>query len=233
LDIKIPKGIYKENYSFVQFIEYQTCLSEKKINEYYERFGYLLALSYIFCITDLHSENLIANESYPVLIDIETIFQNPPNLSGVDKVENKMFEARMINTLVRTSLLPIIFETDLHKKKSMMDLSGLAGGEQELEKEFIQPVNIGKVDFHFELKPAFLNATQNIPLINDKKVDPANYRINIVQGFESMLCFFEKNKKKILEELGFVQLFASKKIRCLMKTSQKYGSLLSYGNHPN
>ncbi|MDR0691374.1 MAG: type 2 lantipeptide synthetase LanM [Streptococcaceae bacterium] len=234
LDIKIPKGIYKENYSFIQFIEHRTCKSEKEVSEYYERFGYLLALAYVFCITDLHSENLIAHGSYPFLIDIETIFHNQANLSVLDEMECKMLDAEMINSLVKTSLLPTVFETDPHKKKGMLDLSGLTGDEQqELEKKFIQPVNIGQVDFHFELKPGFLNATQNIPLMNDEKVDPANYRINIVQGFESMLCFLEKNKERILKELDFFQLFAGKKIRCLMKTSQKYASLLLYANHPN
>ncbi|MDR0614484.1 MAG: type 2 lantipeptide synthetase LanM [Lactobacillales bacterium] len=234
LDIKIPKGIYKENYSFVQFIEHQTCRSEKEVSKYYERFGYLLALAYVFCITDLHSENLIAHECYPFLIDIETIFHSPARLSGVDEAESKMLDAEMINDLVKTSLLPIVFETDPHKKKGILDLSGLTGDEQQKsEKKFIQPVNIGRVDFHFKLKPVFLNTTQNIPLVNDEKVNPANYRVNIVQGFESMLCFLEKNKKRVLEELDFFQLFARKKIRCLMKTSQKYGSLLLYADHPN
>jgi type 2 lantibiotic biosynthesis protein LanM len=233
LDIKIPKGIYKEDYSFVQFIEYQACQSEKEVSEYYERFGYLLALAYVFRITDLHSENLIAHGSYPFLIDIETIFHNPARLSGVDEVGSKMLDAEMINDLVKTSLLPSVFETDPDKKSKILDISGLTGDKQELEKEFIQPVNIGKVDFHFELRPGFLNAMQNMPLINDKKVNPANYRINIVQGFELMLCFLKKNKKSVLEELDFFQLFAGKKIRCLMKTSQKYSSLLLYANHPN
>ena len=56
------------------FLDHCLCETEYELQNFYIRFGEILALSYILNATDLHMENLIAYGEYPVIIDLETFY---------------------------------------------------------------------------------------------------------------------------------------------------------------
>jgi type 2 lantibiotic biosynthesis protein LanM len=60
-----------------------------------------------------------------------------------------------------------------------------------------------------------------------------HYRLDIIQGFKEAICFLEQEKKTLLDENGPLTCFKGKKVRCLLKGTQRYASILGFSNHPN
>ena len=75
-DLKTIDVLPKKNYGWIGYVEHESCLKKEEVQEYYIKFGSLLAITNILNYNDGHSENLIANGKFPVLLDGETLFQN-------------------------------------------------------------------------------------------------------------------------------------------------------------
>ena len=58
------------------------CRSVAEVKAFYRRQGGLLLVLYLLDGSDMHSENLIAAGQYPVLVDLETMFQARPSTDG-------------------------------------------------------------------------------------------------------------------------------------------------------
>ena len=74
--------------------------SAEHLPEYYRRCGCLLCLTWLLRSNDLHEENLIACEDYPVLVDLETL------LSGVMERETELSNLSLAGSVTYTHLLP-------------------------------------------------------------------------------------------------------------------------------
>ena len=226
LDIKIPKGIYKENYAYNEFVEKIYCRSEKEVERFYTRYGYLVAICYLLSINDLHLENIIAHGEHPVIIDLETLFQVPSQVEGesayidmVKRLENESVGASM--------LLPK--QTRLGGKESI-NLSALDGKGGELSGEYLAPKNVDTADFHFENIKGHFPAGDNIPQYGkNKDVDVSQYNLVIVEAFEQFMKFILEHKSEALKTL---EVFKGKKIRALLKATERYASMIRYANHP-
>lgn len=75
--LKKLKSLSFEDHGYEEFLDHCLCETEYELQNFYIRFGEILALSYILNATDLHMENLIAYGEYPVIIDLETFIQQP------------------------------------------------------------------------------------------------------------------------------------------------------------
>ena len=229
LPLKTPKGVYKENCAFLEFIEYKTCTNTKEIEHYYERFGYTLALGYFLAITDLHLENIIACGEYPIIVDGETMMQNSIKFYKKESVISRFYSKYFTETILSTALLPNTVKLD-----DNLELSALAGDEQTSHKKYLSVVNPETSDFHFEEREYTMSSSNNIPMLNDEKVDFKEYRYFIICGFEKMMNYFYKNKQRLIQgENAPLTVFQDKKIRFLAKGTQKYGEMFEFLNHPS
>ncbi|NOM35868.1 DUF4135 domain-containing protein, partial [Klebsiella pneumoniae] len=75
--IRIPRTMAYSDHSYEEFIDYLPLEQKKKLPEYYYNFGVLLAFIYLFNGSDIHFENLISYGDMPVIIDFETMLQQP------------------------------------------------------------------------------------------------------------------------------------------------------------
>ncbi|MFB8726117.1 type 2 lanthipeptide synthetase LanM [Enterococcus casseliflavus] len=226
LKLKIPSGIYKENYTYNEYIEQFRCENELQIENYYERYGYLIAICYLFSLNDLHIENIVAHGEYPVIIDIETIFQVPNQIEGeslyFDLLRNLELESVNSSFLLPTKLK--IGEED------NIDLSALSGQAVELNQKILGPVEINTEKFHYKKVPSYFNGGNNIPKSKDfDKVDYKKYVFKIIQGFDDFIEFTRENKEEFIKTLSF---FKRKKTRVLLKGTEKYVTMIRYSNHP-
>lgn len=229
LELKTPEGVYRENCAFLEFVEYKSCTSAREIEHYYERFGYTLALGYFLAITDLHLENIIAFGEYPVIIDGETMMQNSIKFAKKDSVVSRFYSKYFVETILSTALLPNTVKID-----DSLELSALAGDEQTSRKKYLAAVNSGTSDFHFEEQEYTMKGSNNIPMLDGKKVDFKEYRYFIVSGFQKMMHYVYKNKERLVQgEHAPLQVFWNKKIRFLAKSTQKYGEMFDFLNHPS
>lgn len=227
LNLVVPKGIYRSTYALIEFFEYSSCSSNEKIKNYYERFGYTLALGYVLAMTDIHLENIIAYGEYPIIVDSETIFQNFVKIANQNSVISKFSEEFYKNTILATAMLPhtAVINDEL-------DLSALAGDKQTTKRKYLTPVNIGTSNFHYEELEFTMNGSNNIPMLDGKKVSFNDYKYSIINGFNKMLNFIYNNKDYLMSDESPLKYFYNKKIRILAKGTQKYNDLLMFLTHP-
>lgn len=227
LDLKIPKGIYKDSYCYNEFIEAEYCINEEQVEKFYTRYGYLIAICYLLNINDLHLENVVACGEYPVIIDLETLFQ------GMAELKDESIYFELINYLEITSvanslLLPKQVNIGLD---DTVDLSALNGRETETNQKILMPKMINTDEFHYEKVKSMFVGGNNIPKFNKTdEVDVSKYNMLIFEGFNDFISFIMKNK---LECIKMLDVFKGMKIRCLTKSTEKYASMIRFASHPN
>lgn len=65
----------RDGYGWMEFVEPNDATTDQHIEDYYLRYGSLVALLHSVAGTDIHYENLIASGDQPVIVDLETIIQ--------------------------------------------------------------------------------------------------------------------------------------------------------------
>ncbi len=227
LEVKIPKGIYKEDYAYNEFIEKRYCRSEEEVERFYTRYGYLVALCYLFNINDLHLENLIAHGEYPVIIDMETLFQVPTQVME-DSAAFDMTKRLEIESVACSMLLPRQMHIGIDGEINMSALNGKGG---EIKEKILAPRNVDTSNFHYESIKGHFAGGDNIPQYDqEKEVDVSRYNLVIVEAFDQFMQFILENKNAALKEL---ETFKGKKVRALFKSTEKYASMIRYADHPN
>lgn len=231
LDIKLPESIYHDDYSYVEYIDYIPCKNNKEVENYYKRYGVLVSLSYILGITDLHVENIIANGEYPVIIDIETAFQNVINIEN-ENLHSKIYNRIETQSIKSSLLLPKKVYMGKEKEDQNVELSALNGKEHKIKEKNIIPVNVNSDNFHYKkIGDLYAPGGNNIPFFkNGEKIDFRFYINFLIEGFKETLQGLFENKPKCIK---FLRKFENKKIRILTKGTERYASMIRYSNHPN
>ncbi|MDG4973406.1 type 2 lanthipeptide synthetase LanM [Lactococcus lactis] len=227
-NLKNPAGVYHADYAFIEYISYEPCETGQEVARYYERFGYYIASGYMFSMTDIHFENIIANGEFPVIIDGETMFQNSIKFSNQEDVISKFQDEYYFNSILATALIPNVV-----KLEGELEISGLSGDEQKLSTPVLLPVDVGTSDFRYEKRDFKVEGSQNIPIYRGKKKQYKKYVHHIYNGFSKMLEFFLENKEEILSQTSPLHRFTNKTIRHLAKGTQSYSELLRFMNHPS
>lgn len=63
------------SHSWMAFVEHRPTRSELLHRDFFQRMGGLLALAHALRVGDLHNENVIAHDGFPVLVDLEVLLQ--------------------------------------------------------------------------------------------------------------------------------------------------------------
>lgn len=227
LEIRIPRGIYRETYAYNEFIEKKFCKSDEEVERFYTRYGYLVAICYLLNINDLHLENIIAHGEHPIIIDMETLFQIPAPI-GEKSVSYKVAKYLELDSVACSLLLP----KQLHMgMQEAINLSALNGTGVELSQEVLAPQNINTPDFHYGNIKGHFAGGDNIPQFNENEdVDISRYNLVIIDAFEKFMNYVKDHKN---EALAALEAFKGKKIRSLLKSTERYASMIRYADHPN
>ncbi|USJ20248.1 type 2 lanthipeptide synthetase LanM [Lactococcus formosensis] len=227
LDLRFPKGAYREDYSYNEFIEKKNCVDSESVEKFYTRYGYLVAICYLLGINDLHMENIIAEGEYPIIIDIETMFQ-PQLMFENESVFSKITHHLQLDSVMNSSLLPKNLNIGIKKQ---VELSALNGKEVKTNSKIFGPTGINTDQFHFEQQEAYFKGGNNIPQNNnDEEVEFQEYRLKILEGFQDFMDFVIERKQDFTQLLD---VFRRKKVRVLTKGTEQYAMMLRYASHPN
>lgn len=231
LDMPTYSSLCFDNFTLEEFVSKKSCVSEKEIENYYIRFGQLIAIMYLLNGTDIHMENLIACGEYPYVVDLETLFQNDIKFNVPDTAFSKA-TYEMFNLVTKTSLLPSkTFKIDL--RQNGIDVSALNGKEQEIPHKVLAPVNILTDEMRYELTNAKIPSAENIPELNGKPVSYNSYIEKIVQGFRNACNLFLKHKEELLNSNGILNEFKSVKIRIILRDTVQYSNIIQHLHHPD
>lgn len=222
------KRVVRDTFTIESFVEHDECKKDSEVSKYYFRFGVQVLIAFLLRGTDFHYENIIAAASMPVLIDVETLFQNDLPIengkSALDKYVN-IYK----NSVAGTSLLPNATGAR-GKCDEFVELSGLAGDEQILSQKVLQLSNEGD-KLHFTYGTGKLNSASNLPILHGKKITYHNYINDIIEGFEHAYFLIFTHKEVVSKIIK--KHFNGCLVRNVFRNTQNYADMLGYASHPS
>jgi len=114
-NIYIAKFVEKDTYGWMEYIQHKQCDDIDGIKNYYHRCGLLLSVLYALEAEDIHYENMIAQGSHPVIVDLETLFHH-----GDDTCLHSHNQTMSLgkHTVLKTHFLPQFINSDAKNEVS-------------------------------------------------------------------------------------------------------------------
>src|SRR5699024_175295 len=105
-------------YGWQEYVKPSTCYNEEQVFDYYKKIGAFLAVFHVLKTEDLHHENLIASDSDPFIVDLETLVKNEEAESVLTNEIIKTYSQELSSSVISTCLLPYnisnsVFDFDL------------------------------------------------------------------------------------------------------------------------
>lgn len=232
LELRGVNTAVHDDYAYEEHIAYKPCSSLDEVESYYKRFGQLMAVIQLLNGTDIHMENLISHGQYPVIIDLETLIQQPMPLGKQESQSLKPLTDTLFHHVTRTLFLPtngVKIEDPLK-----IDLSALNGRQKKFEFKVLQPVNQGTDQLKYDYQDFELEGANNLPFIenNDLIIDYKLYRDQIIEGYRNVCTVFLQNKESLLQEGSVLFHFKGVHTRCLFRDTSQYANIMMHLHHP-
>ncbi|MEC4812015.1 MAG: type 2 lanthipeptide synthetase LanM family protein [Scytonema sp. PMC 1069.18] len=221
----------RHTHGWVEFVDFQECSIVEEVQRFYQRQGIYLALLYVLGANDFHWENLIASGEYPMLVDLETLFQ--PKLKDEEENQYKLKPSEFIRSSVLSiGLLPE--RSWVNDESEGIDISGIGGIKSQLTSKPIPYwEKAGTDEMQLKRQRVSMMGRRNQPLLNGTEVNPLNYTEQIQAGFANMYRLLLKHRHKLLSIEGPLAQFAEDQIRFVFRPTRIYGILLRESFHPD
>lgn len=195
-----------ENEHTQKVIEQLPAMSIEEVQLFYKRCGGFLCIAYLFSSKDLHCENIIANGSYPILVDYETL------LSGeIDRTSDEIKHS-VVYSVLSSHLLPCWSV----KNGKAIDCGGLSGENKNILffdnkrtyiYEYIDAVVEGfKHTYNFILMNKEL-VEENLQLFNNCEfrvlLRPTQLYMKIIEFIDKQTVIDKKSAAKLLLERAY------------------------------
>lgn len=217
-----PTALDRGDYGYAAAIKHQEADNEEALRAYYRRFGGLTAITHMLGTTDLHHENLIAAGAYPIIIDVETLFQPRQTASRSVQAQHTIFG----ETVLYSGLLPV---GDMAQPQ--IDFSALFMPHDSLFRR--EPVGAGTDQLHLSVQKIAAPFASNMARLDGKMAQPHLYAEDIAAGFEETYRALLSIKKKLLGEDGLLVCFKPHSIRVVVRSTQVYAYLRRALAHPD
>ena len=231
VDLHANKALHYDNYTYESFVSYKECLNEVEVTKYYQRFGALCAIIYILGGNDMHYENIIAHGSYPVAIDVETLFQHKTDVFYQQESAMTLANNEVSSSVWGMSLFPIFVFNQKQTQKGI-DISALNGQGGVLPDNYIQLVDVDTSKMRYDYASLRISDKKNIVMCKGKKISYTSYTGEIISSFQKSLAFFADHKDYLLEKNSPFMMFRDVAVRYILRTTQHYSRLLEFASHP-
>jgi type 2 lantibiotic biosynthesis protein LanM len=219
------KTFGRKKHGWCEHIHHSTTESLNELSEYYFRLGALLAALHVFRATDCHSENLIASENYPVMVDLETLFHC--NYDMFEGGGNDHAEESPLNASVnRIGLLPTAKDTE-----DDLDLSPLGIRLTDQMASSYQFENLGTVLMGLKVIREPVD-----PALSQPSKDSIDYRTVISQvkaGFEHAYGLIQRNALEITKQPSLLPSLRTASCRFVARPTAAYYWLRQRSLHPD
>jgi len=222
----------RENYGWVQHIAVSPCQDEHDVETFYRRQGANTALLYFLKGTDIHSENIIAAGSNPIIVDLEALFhpsfQAPGDITATTQAQHAIEQSA-----AATGLLPLRAPRGT-SDDDWLDFSGMSGAEdRHIPIELPTWVDLGSDDMRMQFARDTLVDDDNLPVLNGERIGPKAYTEAIVQGFTEVYDLFCANRDALLSPDGPVAAFNDVEVRVIVRSTFLYLHTLLESYHPD
>lgn len=215
----------RSEYGWCGHVSQDECSDIGQVERFYIRFGIQLFIAWIFGISDLHCENMIAHGEYPMFIDME-IF---PGVGGLRKEASADGFADNIirGSVLRTGALPFLLWDN---QGNGVNLSAISeNGRIRMPYKVPVVVDPETVNMHIEYIYPEKVIQRNTVHLKQRKIFPYEFTESICEGFAKAwrcisvnLIAFERKTKQLFDL----------KARYLLRHTQQYSMLLRLSYHP-
>jgi type 2 lantibiotic biosynthesis protein LanM len=223
--LKAPTVIKREGYGWAEWIEPAPCEDEVAARRFYNRAGSLLCLVYVLQGTDCHSENVIASNDQLVLVDLETLM-HPLSSSPISQQSARSAIAtaakRLRDSVLATGFLP---NWMVLPGGRLAGIGGLNPAEvRAFEYRGFQNINTDGMKVS---KFATTSRTKSyLPSLRGRDLSSADFRNEVVAGFEVMYQSLLRNKDLLVAQAGPLASFKGQTVRLVLRPTQLYALLL-------
>lgn len=219
--------INKREYGWSIFVDHKNCKTEQEVSSYYYNFGIISFVNMLLNTDDLHFENLISSNEYPVLVDVETIMSNDINRIDLNNANN-IISHLLNSTVLRSGLLPTF--VSFGSNSEGFDYSAI-NGEKDVELPYRVPriENMYRSDMRIHYVHPHMHSENNQVKLKQTVVKPHIYVKEIVKGFCNAYKKAISLKETLVSDLEF---FNDVKSRILLKNTQQYSMVLRTSYHP-
>ena len=226
---KTLKVFDQNEYGWSEFVERKKCVDKEGLGRFYRRLGGCLALLYVLGANDFHSENLIADSEYPVLLDLETLFTPRAQPREESPADWGATGAIFTDSVLETGVLP--WYTDLGGGMGTDDDSGLGAIPGRLSRiPELMLERAGTDEMRIVRRAIHLPEGKNRPLLGEVDIQPSSFENEITQGFVDIYETIMANKEDFHEEIE--TLFANVQVRSVPRPTRAYALLLLDSIHP-
>lgn len=215
--------LYFKDFFIEEKIENETCSVEREVKDYYTRFGGLLAIIYMLNGNDIHYENIIAFKDYPVIVDLEALFNN--QIEGLFEYDaTNIIKYKLANSILGTGMLPKNSFSDKYGRG--YDVSALGSKNQKCPNVLLQIHNDLTSNIYLKEVESKQLENKNLPKLNGESVDPYQYSKYITNGFKNTLEILLNLKTKLLQNERILDKFKDVKVRTIIRNTDFYSNIL-------
>ncbi|MEM7069366.1 MAG: type 2 lanthipeptide synthetase LanM [Pseudomonadota bacterium] len=224
------KCLVCDEYGWVESVGQKQVRDHTFAVNYFSKVGNLLAFLHVLEGTDFHSDNLIANGEFPVLIDLEMLFYPKLNIFKKDGPDFQVFneEELISNTVIRCGLLPSSY---VPEEGMNGGISGIAAVPDPVFREVAALEKIGSDAMKVASKLQLVSNQKNQLLMDDTVLNPSDFVECICDGFEEAF----KAILQIREKFGtnnILSFFSPNLVRVLVRPTEYYEHLQQYALDP-
>lgn len=233
LKMPVYNLIHKGNYSWEDQVAKKNCDTKEQVESYFEKFGQTIAIMHCLKGGDFHLENIIASGEDPIIIDLETVFQQRIPLAFPDSAE-VVAKNDYLESVMNTLLLPNRIYQNSNDTIGI-DMSALNGREQEMSIPVVAPDKHNTEDMTFtQQENLVINSDHsNLPFFEGEFVDFNHYKDNIYKGFLNTCNFFIQYRDELIHQTSLMKNFKDHPVRVILRPTQKYAQMLYESLHPD
>lgn len=216
----------KGKYGWCEIVTQKDCESTEELSRYYQRIGVILFINYLLEGGDIHFENLIACNEYPVIIDAETFIgsiEGDNGKSATEKVSNLLRKS-----VLYSGILPFYSWNNAGDAGiNMSAISGEEGQKFPIKIPFI--INPKSVNMRVVYDYPVSKRNHNLAMLKGKFIQPSEFADKIIQGFKSAYLGAMEHTETLLK---IIQQYNELEGRYLIRNTQQYVIVLSSSYHP-
>lgn len=231
LKLRTLKALDRDDHGWVEFCSTSVCTDSSAARRFYRRSGMLLCIVYALRGTDFHSENMIACEDQPMLVDLETLLT--PDAGEQPRLEtaNEAAMQQLRDSVLNTYLLP-----QWHRSSgsdAISDRSGLGAIDSQLvEFRRLRYVNTDRMTLANTVAP-LSDAHDNSPLSSESGTGLKDHIDDVANGFCEMYRILLECRDELLAPNSPLHDFADIRLRFVLRPTALYFSLLARSLEPD
>lgn len=203
--------LVRDGYGWEEVIPHLPCSSEDELALFYRRFGMLVRLLQLVEARDFWLDNLIAEGSQPVFIDLETILQPRVPAEGLSAAEIAA-RRRLGETVVESCT--IAMATPIDVGVTAEDLGALAP-----PRDYLTPFRQGDRFITWR-------HDEHAPMLDGRAGDPSAHYDEIVEGYRHMNARIEAMRETLLAEGSPLLALRDAPVRFIRLDTWSYYKLL-------